>query len=127
MQIKLLLCEDSKVVRDPLVRMLSEQSSINLVGVAETFTETLELASALKPDLVLMDVHMPDDHEYDAAEIALKLRSSAKRILAMSFWKDERTSALAKRLGADALLDKTELGSELIPAILQTDFAESAD
>lgn len=46
------------------------------------------------------------------------MTASARRVLAMSFWNDEESKALANSYGAEVLLDKARLGLELVPAIL---------
>jgi hypothetical protein len=60
MSIKVLLADDSNVVRTAIVHILAQDP----VGEAATFAETLRLTAALKPDILVLDLHMPDEPEY---------------------------------------------------------------
>jgi DNA-binding NarL/FixJ family response regulator len=121
MPIKVLLADDSDFVRRAIAQLLATEPTIELVGEAENYAETLEMASTLRPDLLLMDLHMPGEQKLDAAFLASQLLQSTKRILAISVWNDDAAKNLATSLGASALLDKCNLGDELIPAILASD------
>jgi DNA-binding NarL/FixJ family response regulator len=113
MSIKVLLADDSNVVRTAIVHILAQDP----VGEAATFAETLRLTTALKPDILVLDLHMPDEPEYSPQIVKSQVLHSIDCILAISIWNDEQAKALADRLGAKTLLDKTKLYSELIPAI----------
>jgi DNA-binding NarL/FixJ family response regulator len=113
---KVLVADDSDVMRTAIVKFLSEESSIELVGEARGFAQTIELANALKPDVLLMDLHMGDEREYPPESVRAQLSASVC-LLAVSIWNDEKAKALAERFGAQALLDKANLYSELIPTI----------
>ena len=117
MPIKVLLADDSDVMRCAIVKLLDEESSIELVGEAKGFAETIHLANALKPDVLLMDLHMSDEREYAPESVRFQLSIPSGCIVAISVWNDEQAKALAKRFGARVLLDKVNLYSELIPAI----------
>jgi two-component system chemotaxis response regulator CheB len=58
--IKVLVVEDSPTVRDLLVNLLEEDMEIQVVGQAENGSEALEMVAQLHPDLVTMDIVMPD-------------------------------------------------------------------
>jgi hypothetical protein len=60
---------------------------------------------------------MPDESCLSSQEIKSQLDRSGSRLIAMSFWNDEDTQALARSLGAVTLLDKMRLTTDLIPAI----------
>jgi DNA-binding NarL/FixJ family response regulator len=77
------------------------------------------MAADLKPTVVLMDLHMPDEPNVSPALVKTQLQRSAKNILAMSIWNDEESKALAQSYGASILSDKSALAPELVPAILQ--------
>ena len=62
---------------------------------------------------------MPDEGQFSPDFVKAQLLSSAKHILAISIWNDEQAEALAESYGASRLLDKAQLGSELIPTILE--------
>lgn len=117
MSITVLLADDSNTMRSAIGKLLDEEPSTELVGEAMGFGQTVQLANALKPDIVLMDLHMSDEGEYSPELVKVQLSIDAGCVLAISFWNDETAKALAMRFGARALLDKTNLYSELISAI----------
>jgi DNA-binding NarL/FixJ family response regulator len=119
MPIKVLLADGSEVMRPAIVRVLKEEPLIDLVGEATSFAETLQLTAALKPDVLLMDLHMHDEREYVPELVKSQVLLNTKCILAMSVWNDADAEALAESFGAKSLLDKNNLFSELIPAITQ--------
>lgn len=117
MPVRVLLADDSEVMRSAIARLLKDEASVQLVGEAKGFAETLRLSSDLKPDILLLDLHMGDEHEYPPLVVRQQLLQSVKCILAMSVWNDDKAHALAASLGANVLLDKANLYSTLIPAI----------
>lgn len=119
MSIKVLLADSSDVMRIAIIRVLNEEPLIELVGEANSFAETLQLTAALKPDVLVLDPHMPDEREYPAGSVTAQVLLNAKCVVAISFWNDADARDLAETFGASTLLDKTKLYSELIPAIVQ--------
>lgn len=115
MTISVLLADDSEVVRNVIVDILKRDPEIKLVAECGSFAETMQLAATLCPQVVILDVHMPDERTVTPA--LLKSGLNGSRLLAISIWKDEETRALAGAIGAVTLLDKTMLVTELIPAI----------
>jgi DNA-binding NarL/FixJ family response regulator len=115
MSIKVLLADDAECMRNAITRLLKRDPEIQIVAQAASVPQILEIAGKLRPDVVVMDLHLGDDEKINP----LRLKSSlgTARVVAMSAWNDESTKALADRLGADAFLDKMDLVSHLIPAI----------
>jgi two-component system chemotaxis response regulator CheB len=64
--IRVLLAEDSAVTRAYLTYLLEEDDAIEVVGTAKDGEEAVELAAALRPDVILMDVHMPKLDGFEA-------------------------------------------------------------
>jgi DNA-binding NarL/FixJ family response regulator len=116
-KIGVLLADDAKIIRSVVTQMLGTQSEIRILGEATTFAETLKMTATLRPAVVLMDIHMPGERDFDATFIKVKLLSSARHVLAMSLWNDDESKAVAQSYGASTLLDKSTLASTLIPAI----------
>jgi CheY-like chemotaxis protein len=83
------------------------------------FAETLQLAAGLKPDVLLLDLHMRDEREYPSELVKSQILLHTKCIVAISLYNDDDARALAESFGAQVLLDKMKLYSELIPAIKQ--------
>jgi two-component system chemotaxis response regulator CheB len=117
MPLRVLLADDSDVVRAAIARLLKEEASFQLVGEATGFAETISLSAGLKPDILLMDLHMDDEHDYPPPLVREQLIQTVKCILAISVWNDEKAHALAESFGAKVLLDKANLYSTQIPAI----------
>jgi two-component system chemotaxis response regulator CheB len=65
--IRVLLAEDSAVTRAYLTYLLSEDDAIEVVGAAKDGQEAVDMAASLRPDVILMDVHMPILDGYEAA------------------------------------------------------------
>jgi DNA-binding NarL/FixJ family response regulator len=103
-------------MRAAIIQLLKEEASVQLVGEAKGFAETISLTAALKPDILVMDLHMYDEHDYPPPLVRDQVQS-VKCILAISVWNDEKAHALAESFGAKILLDKANLYSTLIPAI----------
>ena len=105
--------------RSAIRQLLKKELGIEVIGTATSFAETIALTAALKPDVLLMDPHMPDEREYTPALVKSQILLHTKCILAMSTQNDDEAKALAESFGAHVLLDKMNLYSELIPAIKQ--------
>jgi two-component system response regulator DevR len=119
MSIKVLLVDGSDVMRSAIRQLLKNELGIEVIGTATSFAEALVLTAALKPDVLLMDPHMPDERQYTPKLVKSQILSHTKCIVAISLWKDADTKALAASFGAHVLLDKMSLYSELIPGIKQ--------
>lgn len=118
----LLLADDSELIRKTVRKLLATEPAIQIVGEATTFAETIEKAADLKPDVLLLDLHMPDDRNLDPAYIKAHLRplGSAIKIIGISLSgnDDDEARDLAASLGASTVLDKSRFYEELIAAIL---------
>ena len=115
--VTVLLTDDKEVIRSSIRRLLDSDPEINTVGEAVTFQQTIQSSVDLKPQIVIMDLHMPDESSVNPQEIKSLLETLGSRLIAISFWDDEVTRTLAESFGAVALLDKMKLFTELIPAI----------
>ena len=117
MPISVLLADDSEIVRSVIADLLKSDPEIELIAECTSFTQTITLAAELRPQVIVLDVHMGDEHIVSREQ--LKSALLASRLLAISIWKDDETKALAETIGAVTLLDKTNLVTDLIPAIRQ--------
>ena len=117
MPISVLVADDKEAVLRAVRVLLRNDPEIRVVGQAANYQQTTQSILDLKPQVVVMDVHMPDESSISPQEIKSVLDTSGSALIAMSFWKDADMQALAKNLGAVTLLDKLTLVTELIPAI----------
>ena len=120
--VRVLLADDAAIIRNAVSRLLESDPGIKLVGVAENFSQTIAMANSLNPDVVLLDLHMPDESLITPTQVKTELSHSGVRVLGMSLSSgvnDEETRTLAESFGVTRLLDKAEFGRVLIPAILR--------
>jgi DNA-binding NarL/FixJ family response regulator len=115
MIISVLLVDDSDIVRKAIAGLLKGDPEIQVVAEASSLTQTTLLLSHLRPKIVLMDLHLGGENKVKFSDVKSQLNGSS--LLAISLWNDNETKALADRYGAVELLDKANLGFELIPAI----------
>ena len=115
MTISVLLADDSEIIRKVIADLLKGDPEIQIVAKATSFSQTMQLAEKLHPQIVVMDLHMGDENDVTPSHIKSCLVGSL--LLAISFWNDNETKTLADSFGAVAWLDKTKLTEELIPAI----------
>ncbi len=103
--VRVLVVDDQRLIRESIASLLDIQPGISVVGVAVDGRDAIEQAVALGPDVVLMDVRMP---ELDgvAAAAALARRSPACRVVMLTTFDDEEYVVRALRAGAAGYLLK---------------------
>ena len=114
--IRVLVADDSDVMRRTVTRYLSTREEVEVVGEANNFEEAARLVAEYLPDVVVIDVRMSrlvDSQTRNIKDIC------ACRIIAISASVDDETNSLAKKLGADAFIDKMYLYDRLMPKILE--------
>src|ERR1700722_17568313 len=118
----LLLADDSEVIRKAIKRLLETEPAIQIIGEATDFAEAIQKVSKLKPDVLLLDLHMPDERTLDAEYIKAHPRPLGSVIkiigISLSGIDDQEARDLAAVLGASTVLEKSRFYDELIPAIL---------
>ena len=115
MKISVLLADDSGIIRKVIADWLQADPEIEVVAECDSIAQTIELASKLHPQVIVLDIHMGDEHKMAPSQLKLGLTGS--RLVAISIWKDDETKALADTIGAATLLDKANLATELTAAI----------
>jgi two-component system, NarL family, response regulator DevR len=118
MTIRVMLADDHHVVRVGLRAMFSRFPQIEVVGEASSGAEAVLEAQRLKPDVVLLDVRMPDGAAFDTCRKILAMGENAHVIFLTSF-ADDHTIFEAISAGADGYLLKDIAPDELINAITQ--------
>ena len=112
---KVLLVDDHKLIRDGL-RAILEREGVSVVGEAGSGREALELSRELRPDVVIMDISMPDLNGVDATKRIVGERPETK-IIGLSMRSDHRYVAAMFQAGAKGYLLKNSSFEELIRAI----------
>jgi two-component system response regulator DegU len=116
--IKLLLVDNETTVRQGLRMRLALEPDFTIVGEAENGIEALKLAQAVQPDVVVMDVEMPEMDGITAAK-GLQSMSPPVTVVMSSIHDDARTRSRAKAAGAAAFVGKQEGVELLIDTIRQ--------
>lgn len=116
MATSILLVEDHTIVRRGIAMMLRNSPDLSVVGEATTGTEALRLALKLRPNMVLMDVGLPD---MDGAALARQLVADlpGTRVLALSAFSDRRHVVEVMHAGASGYVLKDCVLEELLDAI----------
>jgi DNA-binding NarL/FixJ family response regulator len=115
-EIRVILAEDHKIVRQGLRSLLDGHGDIRVEGEAADGAEAVELACRLVPDVVIMDLAMP---ELDGVQAAAAVRESCPKtkVLVLSMHSSEEHVLPAVRAGADGYLLKGSGLSDLVAAI----------
>lgn len=115
--IRVVLADDQRVVREGLATLLNLLPGIEVVGAAADGEEAVALAIDLNPDVVLMDLRMPNCDGV-AATRRLREEAPAVRVLVLTTYADDRSVIDALRAGARGYLTK-DAGAEQIQQAIQ--------
>jgi len=117
--IRILLADDHTLVRQGLRRILEEQPDWQVVAETGNGLEAVKLATDLEPDVIILDIGMPQLNGLEAArQITRRLPSG--RVLILSMHADEVHIAKAVEAGASGYLVKDSADSELVKAVTAT-------
>jgi len=114
--ISVLVAEDHTVMRGGLVELLSVADDLEVVGTAVDGAEAIELAEELRPDVVLMDISMPDVDGIRATGSILEARSETRVVMLTAFSDRDRVVA-ALDAGAIGYLLKDSEPREVLEAV----------
>ena len=114
--VRVLIVDDHEIVREGLETLLAEESAVTVVGQAANGLEAIALAADLQPDVILMDLMMP---ELDGIEAARRIRDAglASQILVLTSFADDQKVREALEAGAIGYLLKDVLKADLLRAI----------
>lgn len=116
MKIKVLIADDHRIFRQGLRSLLESQPEVEVLGEAENGRALIKMARQFEPDLVILDVAMPEMNGIDAAH-KLKELGIGTRILALSMHSDSRFVTQMLKAGADGYLLKDCAFNELTDAM----------
>jgi DNA-binding NarL/FixJ family response regulator len=111
-----LICDDHEVVREGLRTLLSRRQDLAVVGEAGTMQEAIETAAKAKPDVVIMDVRLPDGSGVEACRAIREARPETHVIMLTSYADDEALFASIVAGAAGYLLKQTR-GQAVVDAI----------
>jgi DNA-binding NarL/FixJ family response regulator len=115
--LRILIADDHAVARAGLRELLGKRPELQVIGEAASGVEAITEAVALQPDVIVMDVSMPQMNGIDATrEIHRTLQHI--RIVGLSTHDDESTERLMRRAGAEAYFTKNEGTDRLLDFLL---------
>ena len=116
MKTKILLADDHKILREGIRSLIETQQEMKLIGEAESGREAVQLACKLKPDVVIMDISMPDLNGIEATQ-KIKAQTPGVKVLALSMHADKRFISGMLKAGASGYLLKESAFEEMVRAI----------
>ena len=116
-RLRVLVVDDTVIVRTVVRRILESDDQFEVIGEATNGREAIEQTQALTPDLVLLDLAMP---EMDGLEALPHLRALVPQpqVIVLSAFSPDQMANDALVAGALAYLEKAQLATKLIPAIV---------
>lgn len=123
-RITVLLVEDHLILAESFAALLNRDPMIKVVGMASTAGEAVALARTHEPDIVVMDVRLPDG---SGVEAAITIRSITKQtaFIFLTAYDSEEALAEAVEAGAAAFLPKSEASETVVDAIKKVASGES--
>ena len=115
-RIRILLADDHAVVRQGFRMILAAQTDLEIVGEAGNGREAVQLASTLRPDVVVMDVTMPELNGIEATR-RMTADNPHIRVVALSMHKDSVYVREILRAGARGYLLKDSVADDLVAAV----------
>jgi DNA-binding NarL/FixJ family response regulator len=114
---RILLVDDHRIVRDGLRRCLADEPDWQVVGEAEHGRDAIRLAHELVPDIVVMDLAMPEMNGVEATRRILEDSDHAIRVLILSMHSDREFVTESLKAGASGFILKDAAFEELVGAI----------
>jgi len=115
-KIRVLIVDDVSETRENVKKLLQFEADVDVIGVARTGKEAIQISQELTPDVVLMDINMPDMDGIAATE-AIRARQPSVQVVILSVQSDQNYMRKAMLVGARDFLTKPPMGDELISAI----------
>ena len=113
---RILIVDDHGIVREGLKSLLQNQSGVEVVGEGEDGQIAVELAEQLSPDVVIMDMSMPNLNGIEATRLILQHRPNT-RVIILSMHSDGHIVKEALAAGASAYVLKSNLFDEMLRAL----------
>jgi len=116
MAIHVLIADDHPLIRSGLRTLLSATNDIQVIGEANNGQEAIALSASLKPDVIIMDIRMPDLGGLEATRHIVQASPETK-VLVVTLFEDDDTVFAALRAGARGYVVKDATENELLLAI----------
>ena len=108
-KIRVLIVDDNAETRENIRKLLQFESDVEVVGAARSGLEGIELASETQPDVVIMDINMPDMDGIQATE-SIRKKIPFTQIVILSVQNDPKYMQRAMMVGARVIFGKTSNG-----------------
>ena len=115
-KIKILIADDHAIFRDGLRKLLDSEEEITIVGEARNGAECIKKLGKLKPDILLLDLHMPDKNGLAVLE-EVNFDTLPTRVIVLTAAEDDRDLVRAMRLGARGVVLKESAIDLLVKSI----------
>ena len=115
--IRILLCDDNDNFRQLLTQYVQSLPGVEIVGEAIDGVDVIEKTELLNPDLVLMDLSMPNQSGLDATK-TIKERWPEKSVIILTIYEDTVYKELADEFNADGFIAKSSIKTQL-PNVIQ--------
>src|ERR1039457_2590725 len=115
-KIKLLIADDHAIFRDALRKLLDSEEEITIAGEARNGAECIKKLGELKPDILLLDLRMPDKNGFAVLE-ELDFNTLPTRVIVLTAAEDDRDVVRAMRLGARGVVLKESAIDLLVKSI----------
>lgn len=116
MAIRVFIADDHAIVRDGLISLLQSESDITVIGNAANGRDAVREVDRLKPDVIVMDISMPELNGIEAAE-QIREQDNGARVIFLSMYSTSEHVFRALQTGAKGYLLKESAGTELVKAI----------
>lgn len=123
--VKILLCDDNDNFRQLLTQYIKAMPGVEVVGEAIDGVDVIDKTEMLDPDLVLMDLSMPNQSGLDATK-TIKEKWPEKSVIILTLYEDSVYKELADEFNADGFIAKSSIKSQL-PTVIQAKVKNTAN
>jgi two-component system nitrate/nitrite response regulator NarL len=114
--IRVLMADDHAIFRDGVRKLLEDEDDISIVGEAANGNECVHMMAKVRPDILLLDLNMPDKGGLTVLE-ELNFDSLATQVIVLTATEDDREAVRAMRLGARGIVLKQSASDLLVKSI----------
>jgi DNA-binding NarL/FixJ family response regulator len=123
--VKILLCDDNDNFRQLLTQYIKAMPGVEVVGEAIDGVDVIDKTESLDPDLVLMDLSMPNQSGLDATK-TIKEKWPGKSVIILTLYEDSVYKELADEFNADGFIAKSSIKAQL-PVMIEELVRSSAN